>query len=337
MTTNSSHLPSRAFQMGVVRATLATNLQSLLTDYAALYRQAAHPEPDDDALSIRVEVHPRAARWWRPHGWDVTVNGRLQFTPTRAAEVLPYVEWAINWEVPRLLPQYLHLHAASLAVGGKGVILPGLSGSGKSTLTAGLLTRGWHYLCDEFALIHADTLRLAPYPRAICIKQPSRPVVEALGLQFFRHRYFIKGAKGNVGFIDPTSVRPDAVGGECPVDFIIFPRYRADATPELVPMHRAEAAFALHEVCFNLFGCRRPGLDVLTRLVRGAQCYRLVAGELNRTCDLVESLVARDTRSTSRGKLPDRCNAGNRPAAPRPNGLRSARYQCDPMVDRGAA
>ncbi len=337
MTQCYSPLPSRTFQMGVVRATLATDLRALLADYAALYHHAVVPEPGTAASMIRVEVHPRAARWWRPRGWDVTVNGRLQFTPTRAAEVLPYVEWAINWEVPRVLPQFLHLHAASLAVGGRGVILPGLSGSGKSTLTAGLLTRGWHYLCDEFAVIHSDTLRLAPYPRAICIKQPSHPVVEALGLQFFRRRYFIKGAKGNVGFIDPTSVRPDAVGGECPVDFIIFPRYCADAKPELVPMHRAEAAFALHEVCFNLFGCRRPGLDVLTRLVRGAQCYRLVAGELNRTCDLLESLLDRDSRQNSRDKLPDRCAAGNRPAAPRLNGPRQAGQLCEQLHRQGAA
>lgn len=306
----SNHLPSRTFQMGVVRATLATNLRALLTDYVALYRHAVVPEHGGDAPMIRVEVHPRATRWWGPRSWDVTVNGRLQFTPTRAAEVLPYVEWAINWEVPTVLPQFLHLHAASLAVGGRGVIFPGLSGSGKSTLTAGLLARGWNYLCDEFALVHANTLHLEPYPRAICIKQPSRPVVEALGLPFFRRRYFIKGAKGLVGFIDPTSVRPDAVGGKCPVDFIIFPKYCADATPELVPMHRAEAAFALHEVCFNLFGCQRPGLDVLTRLVRGAQCFRLVAGELNHTCDLVESLVARGSRATALATYPATCGTG---------------------------
>jgi hypothetical protein len=59
----------------------------------------------------------------------------------------------------------------------------------------------------------------------------------------------------------------------------------------LVPISRAEAAFALHRVCFNLFGCDRLGLDVLAAMVRGASCYRLTSGELQQTCDLLQRLV----------------------------------------------
>ena len=59
-------------------------------------------------------------------------------------------------------------------------------------------------------------------------------------------------------------------------------------------MTRAEGAFALHRVCFNLFGCKQLGLDVLADVVRGAECYRLVSGEIHRTCDLVEKLVRKN-------------------------------------------
>ncbi len=171
------------------------------------------------------------------------------------------------------------------------MILPGDSGSGKSTLTAGLVAGGAKYLCDEFALIHAETLRLHPYPRAICIKKPSYEAVASVGLAPTARRFYFKGSKGHVTFINPAHTRPDAVGGECPVRYIIFPKYREGAEPTLIPINRAEGAFALHRVCFNLLTCEAVGLDVLAGLVRGAKCYRLVCGDLHKTRELVRGLV----------------------------------------------
>jgi hypothetical protein len=201
------------------------------------------------------------------------------------------MEWAINWEVPRTLPRFLHLHAGSMEIDGRGVILPGDSGSGKSTLTVGLIARGWRYLCDEFALIDADTLRVHPYPRAICVKRPSFDALESLGVRVPPQPSYVKGRKGQVAFVDPMTIRPGAVGAAAPVRYVIFPNHRAGADPALQPISRAEAAFDLHRVCFNLFGCQRPGLDVLSGMIRGAQCYRLTAGEIGATCDLLERLV----------------------------------------------
>ena len=78
---------------------------------------------------------------------------------------------------------------------------------------------------------------------------------------------------------------------------MIFPKYTQGAEPTLVPISRADAAFALHRVCFNLFKCRAVGLDVLAAMVRGASCYRLISGEIQRTCDVVQRLVAGDHQS----------------------------------------
>jgi len=276
-------------RLGVVQAVLETRFAGLLREFAGLYESFTTDEPVAGEIRVRVEKQPVSLR--HRARYQVNVNDRLIFEPTRPDELLPYVEWVTNWEVPRALPDYLHLHASSLEVNGQGVILPGDSGSGKSTLALGLLTRGWRYLCDEFALIHGRHRTLAPFPRALCIKRPSYPVAESLGIELAGRPHYLKGAKGYVRFLSPCEISPHGIGRPCPIRYVIFPTYTAGAEPTLTPMTRAEGAFALHKVCFNLFGCKQLGLDVLADVVRGADCYRLVSGEIHRTCDLVEGLV----------------------------------------------
>ncbi len=294
---------TRHFQIGIVPVSLTTSLRGLHDEYTSLYRDFLTTRPHTKAVHVEVQPKPISLRHRRRY--NVTVNGRLQFEPTRADGFLPYIEWAVNWEIAQLLPQYLHLHAASVETGGVGVILPGTSGSGKSTLTAGLLARGWRYLCDEFAMIHAGTLALHPYPRAICIKEPCFPVIDSLGFKLHGNRVHVKGAKGLVGFINPLRIRPDAIGRICPIRYVIFPTYTPGAKPALVEISRAEAAFALHEVCFNPLACQALATDVLTAVIRPARCYRLTCGDLNATCDLVQTLVesAQQVRAISASSL----------------------------------
>lgn len=297
-----SHEFTRRYRIGVVRAALTTPVSALLDEHAALYADFETAASDGPEIQVRVSPQPFSLRHRRR--FDVSVNRRVQFTPARRAELLPYVEWAINWEVPRLLPRCLHLHASALCVNGHGIILPGASGSGKSTLAAGLLTRGWQYLCDEFAIIDPHTFHVLPYPRALCIKKPSFPAIASVGLAT-HGRHHLKGTKGYVGFIQPARLRSNALASACPVRIIVFPRYTPGAAPRLRSVHRAEAAFALHHVCFNLLDHRTPALEIIAQLVRGADCYELVSGELRATCDLVHDLVRRTlaTHSSAPGRV----------------------------------
>ncbi|MFQ5494597.1 MAG: hypothetical protein ACE5EX_04375 [Phycisphaerae bacterium] len=296
------------YRIGVVHIGLRTSDRGVRRRYRRLY--GAYETGEPSPRELRVEVHraggpparPPAGRrpgWRRPgkrRRYEIRVNGPVFYEPGRRDEVLPYLDWAVNWELPRAMPEFLQLHASSLAVEGRGVIFPGHSGSGKSTLTAGLLTRGWHYLCDEFALIHTDTLMLHPYPRAICLTEPSIPVARSLGVPLGSPRGLLRRGTARVALLNPLAVRADAVGTPCGVRAVIFPQYRAGASPSIVPISRAQAAFALHRVCFNLLGCRRPSLDVMAAMIRGASCYRLTCGPIKATCDLVQQAVDEDAR-----------------------------------------
>jgi hypothetical protein len=286
------------FRIGVVNLTFRTSMRSVLNDYAAIYDHCRVAAPAAD--SIVIEAFRQPFQWRHRRRVDVSVNGHVQFQPLRTNHVLPCIEWCVNWAMPSVLSRYLQLHAASMVYGDVGVIFPGVSGAGKSTLAAGLLSRGWGYLCDEFALADCDSLTLHPYSRALCIKEPSFPVIRSLGLSLERGRYYVKGTKGYVGYINPTRVRDDAVASPVPVQYIILPTYEAGAQPSLTPMHRAEAAFTLHQMCFNLTTCRRAPTEVITRLVRRAECYRLVSGDIHQTCALVESLVGQSVAGLAR-------------------------------------
>lgn len=287
----------RRFRIGVVSTCLQTALRRVLRDYTALYRAFECHTPDENEIHLAVTRLPFSLRH-RPR-YLVTVNQRLQFEPGRIAEVLPYVEWAANWEIPRVMPRFLQLHASALELDGQGVIFPGHSGSGKSTLTLGLLTRGWRYLCDEFALIDAQSHRVHPYPRAVCIKEAAFGLARTLGYEVDALRHHVKGFKGRVTFINPLKRFPSALGRACPIRHVIFPRYVPGALPTLIPMHRAEAALELHRVCFNLFGCQALGIDVLGGLIRGAGAHRLITGEIGATADLLTALVRQPARSAA--------------------------------------
>ncbi len=286
----SKELPTDVhFQIGVIPVTLRTPLRKLRRDYASLYDFARVDRKSPNSFIIEVTPKPFSLRH-RPR-FDVSINGHLQFEPSRLAEIIPCIEWSINWEISRSLSGHLQLHASTMEKNGCGIILPGESGAGKSTLAAGLLARGYRYLCDEFALIDTDTLQLQPYPRVLCVKKPAFPVMEALGLPLHGRKHYLKGIKGYVGYVKPNTIGDASVASSCPVRNIIFPKYQAGADPVLMPISRAQAAFSLHTYCFNLLSCHRNSFDVITSVARNANCFRLVSGDIQKTCDLIDDLV----------------------------------------------
>ena len=221
--------------------------------------------------------------------YGILGNGQRLFDGIRANEVLPYLEWGISHCVIAAYPQYIQLHAGTLALDGKGVLLAGQSGCGKSTLTAALAARGWQYLSDEFALIDPDTLRLHPFPRALCIKAASFDLVGRLGLPLWRRRPYVKFCKGRVGYVSPRDL---AVATESvPIRLLAFLSYVGERPVSYRSVPRAQAAYALAENAFNraVFGDRM--VSVLSTLVRTAPCVALESGRTEDTVERIEALV----------------------------------------------
>jgi hypothetical protein len=71
----------------------------------------------------------------------------------------------------RLQPDIFVFHAASVAVGGKGVFLFGNRGAGKTTLSLCLASRGHAFLGDEWGAVSTVTSELLPLRRVVSIRQ----------------------------------------------------------------------------------------------------------------------------------------------------------------------
>lgn len=274
-------------RIGAFAVRAASDLPDALEDMRHLYREAVVEgfEPGETVIDVRAErkgVRRRFTIW----GDDQPL-----FLGRRADEVLPYMEWAINWRVIVRHQQFLQLHAGSLRRGGSGVILSASSGSGKTTLTAGLVARGWRYFSDEFALIDPGTQQLHAFPKALCIKHGSFEVVRSLGLPLWERRHYAKAFKGRVAYLSPADFGENIVASPCPIHFIVLPKYTGAQRPSLTEIPRAEAVMELARNNFNRHALREVSIETLTQITREAQCYRFEVGNLAASCELLESVV----------------------------------------------
>lgn len=285
--------PGRQFRVGDCSVAVRSDLPEVLRDLGQLYAPAEAPGAGP---LLRVEVtRRRGAQLPGRRRYDVLADGEPFGKRLGRREVLPWVEWAINWRYLRTCRKYLLLHAASLVRDGRGVILAGSAGAGKSTLVAGLLARGWEYLCDEFALIDPGTLHLHPFPKPICVKEGAFDTVRRLGLPLLPESragaasHHVKALKGRVGYVSGAG----RVGAPSLVRLVVFPRYLPGAPIHARPVAPARAAFILSSLALN-HGAFGPGAEaILARVVRGARCLALESGDLASACDHIDSQVCR--------------------------------------------
>ncbi|MGH2693137.1 MAG: hypothetical protein ACRDHM_11680 [Actinomycetota bacterium] len=219
----------------------------------------------------------------------VKLDGALVQRSQVARAAVDYVLWHVNTEAIKGTAIHLALHAGAVSRDGKAVILPAPPDSGKTTLTAGLVRAGFEYLSDEAAMIDPGSAWVHPFPRAMWMEQPT---VELLGragagvpaLENERYHYQVLA----------EDLRSGSRGRPCPVRFVIAPRYDPAGGTSLEPIGRAEAVRMLAENSFNFSRFGADGLEILGRLVAGAECYRLRVDELASAVDTVSRLFGAD-------------------------------------------
>lgn len=228
---------------------------------------------------------------WRPV-YEITgreTEGRL--FPANKREVLPHLEWAINWQIALYFKKYLQVHASAVEIGGKVILFPGSPGSGKTTLCAGLLIKGAGYFSDEFAFIESPSLSIYPYPKALCIKESAITLLQEVCPRLRFDSRWVKRTKGVVAFLDPWVVRNGSIAQPGRVDFVIFPSYCAGAPAKLIPLPKAEVVFSLNKHCLNFLDFKEQGIDMLADLASTAFGFKLQMGGLEDACQLIMNLV----------------------------------------------
>lgn len=205
--------------------------------------------------------------------------------PERALDVFA---WEVMDTATRRCDDQLLVHAGAVATGGVAVLLPAASGSGKTTLVAGLVAAGFSYLSDEIAAVLPGSGSIAPFPLALSVKSGSFEVLASLlpELPPDVERMF----DGRVP-IRAEDIRTDAHAAVVPARFVVAPRYVAGARTAVAPVSRADGLGELVRNAFNLDRFGRDGFNLLTRVVRGASCYRLTSGDLDDAVRAVGRIV----------------------------------------------
>lgn len=200
------------------------------------------------------------------------------------------------------LKEYLFLHSGALAKNNKAVLLPGPSESGKSTLTLGLLNYGYQYLTDEVVVIDLSDVRALPFQRPIYIygwhSVVSAEVEKYFKFYRFKERYGNTMQPWQYAVPQREAILPKDTSLE--VGWIVFPTYNETQKDSyLKPMSRAEAAFNLMQNGWNMQRFNDCGLKVCSELVKKADCYQLVMGDLKEACELVEGLTGKTSASVA--------------------------------------
>jgi len=287
----TSYERSVQFRIGEIDVAVQSDLGDVLEDFTSLYR-GCRPSCPDEGDTIQVMVKTTRRSWVSPRRYRVLSDGEPFGPELHREQVIPLVEWGINHRVVARRREFLQVHAATLTWNGQGVLFPGQSGSGKSTLAVGLLSRGWKYLSDEFALISPETCRVHPFPKALCIKAGAFDTVRRLGVPFAGRCYNVKGYKGRVAYINPLQFGLQSISNPSAIRFVIFPKYAAGSAPKLWKIPPVRAAFELARNSMNRSAFGERAIQILASVVRGARCFALESGELDEACELVTRIVS---------------------------------------------
>ena len=159
----------------------------------------------------------------------------------------------------------LCVHAGVVAIGHRGVIIPGTSMSGKTTLTAALVRAGATYYSDEYALVGADGL-IRPFPQQLGMRRP-----------------------GSAEQVATDARALGAVIGSAPLTarLVIFSRFVEGARWTPRRMSKAETVMAL--LGHTVAGTRRPERTMtwLTRAVAEAVGVEGDRGDADTTARLI--------------------------------------------------
>jgi HprK-related kinase A len=274
------------------------HVRSSIDDVAEQLARLYEPYPivstaDFADFHVTVRRPSGLRRWVRPQVLFEFDGNRDQFRPLPLEQGVPLFEWGFNWAVAMLAYQFLVIHAAVVERNGRAAILPGAPGSGKSTLTAALVNNGWRLLSDELALLSLDGRHLTPVCRPISLKNDSIDIIRRAVPGAVLSRPFHETAKGTVALLRPPLDSIAQMAVEAAPRWVIFPRWRADAAADLVPLGKAAALVDIARNAYNYSVHGARGFAALAALMDRADCFSFTYGRLPDALSLFDELASR--------------------------------------------
>lgn len=273
-------------------ARLRSDVPGFAADVMQMYGDFHTLDADGFAdFHVEVSLSRGLRRWFKPAA-HFAFDGRRSFLPLPANQAFPMLEWGLNWCVAAHAHQYLVLHAALIEKQGKSALLPAPPGSGKSTLCAGLVQRGWRLLSDELALCHLETGLIHGMARPINLKNRSIRILQEFSSDVAMTKPVPSTAKGTVALVKPPAESVARAREPVRANWIILPRYRADAAAQLLPYSKTRTFMLVADQSFNydIHGAR--GFETVRALVQACQCFEFSYGHLEDAVRVFDELLA---------------------------------------------
>jgi len=198
-------------------------------------------------------------------------------------EVLYYFEKSVTITLEGLRSELYFLHAAALEFDGVACLLVAASGSGKSTTAWAMLHNGFCYLSDELAPVELETLRVSPYPHALCLKSdPPSPF--DLPKATIRTAYTLH--------VPVEQLPSETVRSSVPLAAAFFISYQPDATaPAIRAVTHGETTARLYANGLNQLAHSRYGMEAATRIGTGIAGFEMITANLQESADLLRETM----------------------------------------------
>ena len=196
-------------------------------------------------------------------------------------------------EIAKVSTAGMLYHAAVVAWGRHGVVLPGGSGSGKTTLSAHLVHQGFSYLSDELAFVPFDAMVVDGFGRPLSLKPGAWPALEAELAATPEASEVL--ATGDGFLVRPVRLNRVTVRRRPALSAIVLPKREAGAAASLRRLTKAEAALALLANFVNARSLPDHGLAHVTRLARTVPAYEAVYDDARTIVPAIRSAIADTT------------------------------------------
>jgi hypothetical protein len=249
-----------AFEIETDEASLAVRLRSCLRDLEAPDRPAS-ARTASSKCTFRVTCN----RAPDDGSWAVWRDGELCESWLSDDYVATYVVWEISRLVRERATGALVVHASTVGLGDRAIVLAGSSLAGKSTFVTWLTMRGWKFVADDVSVIDAAGL-VQPFWRPIGLRAGG-PIGDLLADGHDRQYHLV--AASTLG----------ELGGPSPVVAVVIV-HRSAIDPGPVRLGRAAGACALARHLPLLPQRGAPEFDRLGALVRAVPVISLDIADL---------------------------------------------------------
>jgi hypothetical protein len=229
------------------------------------------------------EIHATYAVTREGDGFTLARDGHAAQRAEDEADLLALVDGELVVELQRQRSDLFFIHSAVLVHRGQALLLVAEAGGGKSTTAWALLHHGFALSSDELAPVELPTLRVHPYPRALCLKDdpPGSYPLPAAGVVRTERSLHL-----------PPAALPAPLSGEPSALRAVLLLRRDEGGPGLRRLGAAEAGTRLYPHALNALAHAEHGLDAVVHIASSAPCFELAVGALPPACALLKELVA---------------------------------------------